>query len=83
MTRLEANLKILDYIKQYVSDNPTIRFHQVLFNLNINEFSEQTKENIKKIDFDGKTEFKDRYNEESSSTLLKLENVSINTITRI
>jgi hypothetical protein len=72
MTRLEANLKILDVIKQYVFDNPTMRFHQVLFNLNINEFSEQTKQNIKKIDFDGKTEFKDKYNQESSLTLNKL-----------
>jgi hypothetical protein len=49
-----------------------MRFHQILFNLNINEFSEKTKENIKKIDFDGKTTFKDKYNEESSSTLNKL-----------
>lgn len=72
MTRLEANVQIIEKLSDYFYDNPDTRFHQALFNLNINEFSEQTQKNIKLPDFDGKTTFKDRYNEESSITLSKL-----------
>jgi len=35
MTRIEANRTIINILSQYVEDNPDIRFHQMLFNLNL------------------------------------------------
>lgn len=69
MTRLEANLKILDYIEQYICNNPDVRFHQALFNLNINEF--ETKDDLGRIEV--LPYLKDKYNQESSLTLSKLQ----------
>ena len=72
MTRQDANLKIINKLVDYIYDNPEVRFHQMLFNLNINEFSDETKENIRNVEFNGKTTFKDKYNQESLITLSKL-----------
>ena len=35
MTRQEANRTILRILSEYVEDNPDIRFHQMLHNLNL------------------------------------------------
>lgn len=37
MTRQEANREIIKILSQYVEDNPDIRFHQMLHNLNLEE----------------------------------------------
>ena len=37
MTRQEANREIINILSQYVEDNPDIRFHQMLHNLNLDE----------------------------------------------
>ena len=36
MTRLEANKKIVDILKQIVESNPDLRFGQILFNYVLN-----------------------------------------------
>ena len=61
MTRLEANLKILDIISNYIKTNPEQRFCQVLCNLGLPFISIVTK--------DGTTQHVDKFFEESDKTL--------------
>lgn len=37
MTRQEANRQIIQILSQYIEENPDIRFHQALHNLNLEE----------------------------------------------
>ena len=68
MTRLEANIEIVKKLTDYFYNNPDTRFHQALFNLNINEF-ETTQDSDSGFD---RTFLKDKYNQESLVTLNKL-----------
>ena len=61
MTILEANLKILDIISNYIKTNPDQRFCQVLCNLGLPFISIVTK--------DGTTQHVDKFFEESDKTL--------------
>lgn len=69
MTRLQANMKIITMLTTYCYENPDIRFHQALFNLNINEF--ETKDDLGRVEV--LPYLKDKYNEESLVTLSKLK----------
>lgn len=40
----EAKQEILNIIANYGKENPNLRFGQILFNLNINEFKEDSEE---------------------------------------
>jgi len=76
MTRYEANMQIILLLSNYLEMNKDTRFHQALFNLGINEFSEGTKNSMTKMDFDGRnTTLADKYDEESSATYLKLQKI--------
>jgi hypothetical protein len=76
MTRNEANMQIILLLSNYLQMYPETRFHQALFNLGINEFSEGTKNEMVKMDFDGRnTTLKDKYIEESITTYLKLQQI--------
>jgi hypothetical protein len=71
MTTLEANNEILGILMDYVNSNPTVRFNQALFNLNIIEFSDEAKEKMKSpIPNDGVYTLKDDY-AKSSQEILK------------
>lgn len=62
MTRLEANLKILDILKEYAKSAPDQRFHQILQNIGLE---------------DGPCDdCHDRFFEESTETLTKLKSLS-------
>lgn len=76
MTRQEANIKIAEKLLEICKseDSKHLRFHQILFNLGINEFSEGTKNDMNKMSFNSSvTTFKDKYNEESSLTLKNMK----------
>jgi len=76
MTRYEANMQIILLLSNYLEMNKDIRFHQALFNLGINEFSEGTKNEMAKMSYDHRnTTLKDKYQEESSTTYLKLQKI--------
>lgn len=62
MTRLEANLKILELIKEYLEKNPDQRFGQALVNLQI----------LEEILVDSLKVIRDPWFEESEETLKKL-----------
>jgi len=81
MTRREANFQIIRKLITYCRHNPDVRFTQALFNLGINEFTEETKQAITDPIYYGDQakcilppEYKllDKYNEESVKTLEKL-----------
>lgn len=73
MTRYEANMQILLRLNNYLEMNKDIRFCQALHNLGINEFSEGTINNMKKMSNNSYlTTLKDKYTEESETTYLKL-----------
>jgi hypothetical protein len=40
--RLEDNWQIIALIAEYMEQHPTQRFGQILFNLNVNQFSDQS-----------------------------------------
>ena len=61
MTRLEANLKILDIVSSYVKANPDQRFCQVLCNLGLPYIGTTV--------VDGSVQHVDKYYEESDKTL--------------
>lgn len=70
MTRQEANIKIAEELLEICkSENGKhLRFHQLLFNLGINEFETS-------LDLDSgsdKTFLKDKYNQESTETLKQI-----------
>jgi hypothetical protein len=52
--RQEANLKILEYIKEYINNNPQLRFIQILWNLDItnhqDRFNEEPQQTLKRIE---------------------------------
>ncbi len=52
----EEHKLILNIIEQYLKDNPSIRFGQALFNLNINLFEEGTHDNGLKDIYNDKDE---------------------------
>ena len=64
MKRLEANLEILKTIRKYAKANPELRFHQILWNLDIINGS---------MDDYGDLIIEDRYNESSTKTLADLQ----------
>lgn len=73
MTRQDYNISIANYILNHCksSENKDQRFHQLLFNLNINEFSDQSKKDIQEIRHPNdivNVTFKDKYQEESKIT---------------
>lgn len=75
MTRYEANMQIILRLQNYLEQHKDVRFHQALFNLSINEFSEGTINNMKKMSFNNSvTTFKDKYSEESEITLKNMKN---------
>jgi hypothetical protein len=69
-TNIEICTKLLEWFSK--EENKNQRFMQGLFNLDINEFSDETKKSI--IDGNPNTLFnyKDKYNESSETTLNKL-----------
>ena len=75
MTQQEYNIKIAEYIlvKCKGKDGADLRFHQLLFNLGINEFSNETNGKINTIGSDiSTTTLKDKYNEPSKLTYSEL-----------
>lgn len=76
MTQQEYNIKIAEYIlaKCRGEDGSDLRFHQLLFNLNINEFSDETVEKMHKNPIKEwyPNTLKDKYNESSKLTYDKL-----------
>lgn len=65
MNRQEANRKIVEELSKAVEKYPELRFHQILFNMDVNV-------PVPILDENGVMEgmhFKDLYNEESSKTL--------------
>lgn len=70
-TRQEYNREIVEIISNYIEINSDVRFNQALFNLGVNEFSEETLERIH-FKEDYKRTLRDKYQEESSKTLLQL-----------
>ncbi len=74
MTRYEANMQILLRLSNYLEMNKEARFCQALFNLDINEFSEGTKNDMVKMSYDHRgTTLTDKYTEESEITLNQLK----------
>lgn len=75
MSRQSDNLEILKLLRKYILNNPTLRFNQALFNLDINEFTPETKEAILDPIYYGEPEYKllDKYSEESITTLNKIK----------
>jgi len=63
MSRLKANLEILDKLNAYFMIHPDIRFHQGLWNLDIIKGT---------MDDYGDIVFEDRYNEEPVDTLKRM-----------
>ena len=67
MNRLEANSAILNIIREYAEANPELRFHQILWNLEIFEWEKiagicEIQDNV----------VKDKHHEESEETLADL-----------
>ena len=81
-SRQENNIKISKYLLELSNSEAGkyLRFNQMLFNLGINEFSEETLErkvtNLELVDSKPNT-LKDKYNEESSLTFQKLNKIEI------
>lgn len=69
MTRQEANLEICNKLIKFFKEHKNVRFNQALFNLNITEFSEETINHIKKGTHTFISTLKDKYGEESVTTL--------------
>lgn len=87
MTRLEANIKILDILQSYLKAYPDMRFGQALYNLGIATYrkeAELTEEGKSKLETDGEnvvfqtTDFvitnKDIFFDESEFTLKLITN---------
>ena len=73
--RQEYNIKIAEFLleKAKSEDGKHLRFTQLLFNVGINEFSEQTKKYMNDLTAPVFTNtLKDKYNEESKVTYEKL-----------
>lgn len=59
---------IITVIDQYLTDNPSIRFTQALFNLNINQFADNSNpENQNYL-------FRDNYNDKDDDVVARLNN---------
>ena len=73
MTQQETNIKIAEYILEKCKGNDAknLRFHQLLFNLGINSFSNETIEAINN-NWEVQNSWEDKYNEPSITTLNKL-----------
>lgn len=64
MDRLDCNQQILEFLLQYISENPDVRFSQALFNLGI----------VVQADSDDFPRFwKDTFGEEPSVTLKRVK----------
>lgn len=59
MNRIEANIKLLEILKETLCKNPDLRFIQALWGLKI-------------IDYDNNGDIIDRFYEESSETLKRI-----------
>lgn len=71
MDRQDYNIKIAKYLLKECkkTENKDLRFHQLLFNLGINEFSNETKKIIAEINGEPTNpKLKDKYTEESEIT---------------
>lgn len=67
MSRKEANKEILRILQQYIDENGEhLRFGQILFNLNINEFTNKVNPE------NGNFLLRDIYNDESSRILERM-----------
>jgi len=69
MTRQEANRDIIKKISEYNERYPDMRFHQILYNLDINQGELEMKEGVST----GNLVLIDKYNEESVKTLNRIK----------
>ncbi|MEO3405169.1 hypothetical protein AAFN85_14775 [Mucilaginibacter sp. CAU 1740] len=65
--RLEYNREIIKLLSEYVEKYPTQRFGQLLFNLNINQFSDKDNPENQKF------RLRDIYNDESEVILQRIK----------
>ena len=76
--RKEYNLQILELLKQYFENNPYMRFHQGLYDLNLIDIDEKVRmDEIEERINQGNILIKDCFNEESKVTLQKLKIIDI------
>ncbi len=78
MNRQDYNIKIAKYLLKECkkTENKDLRFHQLLFNLDINQFSDETRKWIltPQSAVPQPTTLKDKYDEESEITFKFLPN---------